>query len=251
MKADCVEILGVRVDPVRWVELRERVVKAAQSPGSLTVMYANIHVINTANGAPALRDALRSADIVYCDGEGVRIAARIQARRLPERMTGADFVFDLARRLAEVRGRVFWLGGAPGTAATAMLRLTQRYPGFTVVGTHHGFFAKHGVENSHVIDAINSARPDILFVGMGTPVQEEWVARHRSELRVPAVWCIGATADFVAGAQPRGPALLTQNGFEWLARLWSDPRRLFRRYVIGNPLFMARVVRARLTERAD
>jgi exopolysaccharide biosynthesis WecB/TagA/CpsF family protein len=85
-----------------------------------------------------------------------------------------------------------------------------------------------------------------VLVGMGTPVQELWTARHRARIAAPVVWCLGATADFVAGVQARGPALLTDHGLEWLARLLGDPRRLFGRYVVGNPLFLARVLRARL-----
>lgn len=241
-----VDILGVPVDPIGWIELRERALDAVRGRHRLTVMYANVHVVNSAQREIDLLEALRSADVVYCDGEGVRLAARMGGHSLPERMTGADFVYDLARCLSQTSARIYWLGGAEGIARAATGSLSATYPGFTVVGTHHGFFAKQGPETDAVIAHIEDARPDILFVGMGTPVQEQWVARNRAALSVPVVWCIGATADFVAGTQPRGPRLLTQHGFEWLARLLSDPRRLFWRYVIGNPLFLARVLRRQL-----
>lgn len=246
MPRETVDVLGVPVDPVSWCDLRDRVASAAQQRTRLTVMYANVHVINTAQREPGLLAALHAADIVYCDGEGVRLAARVRRQRLPARMTGADFVYDLANALAAARVKVFWLGGSPGTAELAMRELAARYPGLTIVGTQHGFFTKQGADNDAVLRAISDAGPDILFVGMGTPVQEEWVMRYRAALHVPVVWCIGATADFVAGVQPRGPDWLTQTGFEWLARLLSDPRRLFSRYVIGNPLFVARVIREHL-----
>lgn len=235
----------MRIDPVRWIELRERVASAAATRDRITVMYANVHVLNTAQKEPELLAALRAADLVYCDGEGVRIAARLLGRSLPERMTGADFIGDLAARLGKARLPVFWLGGAPGTAASAMRSLANTVPGWTHAGTHHGFFAKEGHESELVVAQINAAKPAVLFVGMGTPVQEIWVARNRARLDVPVVWSIGATADFIAGVQRRGPDLLTQHGFEWLARLATDPKRLFRRYVLGNPLFVARVLRSR------
>ena len=86
----------------------------------------------------------------------------------------------------------------------------------------------------------------VLFIGMGTPTQEKWIAAHRGELEVPVVWAVGALFDFVAGVQPRGPRWMLDNGLEWLYRLCSDPRRLWHRYLIGNPLFLARVIRQRL-----
>ncbi len=244
--AATVEVLGVRIDALTWLELRERVIAACAATTPTTVMYANVHVLNTAQRTPALVDALRAADIVYCDGEGIRVAARIQGESLPARMTGADFIWDLGERLAETRTPLYWVGGADRTAEVAMTRMAERFPGLVVAGTHHGFFAKDGPETDELIARINAANPKVVFVGMGTPVQELWIHLHRARIAAPVVWCIGATADFIAGVQPRGPDFLTQHGFEWLARLVSDPRRLFGRYVLGNPLFLARVVRRRL-----
>jgi N-acetylglucosaminyldiphosphoundecaprenol N-acetyl-beta-D-mannosaminyltransferase len=154
-------------------------------------------------------------------------------------MTGADWIWDFAAR-AEGRLRVFWLGGEPGVCAEAAARLRQRHPGL-VVETDHGF---HG-EWEPVISRINAWTPDVLLVGMGTPVQERWVARWRGALRVPVVWVLGATHDFVAGRVSRGPAAL-YNRQEWLARLLVDPRRLWRRYLLGNARFLARVAAERL-----
>jgi N-acetylglucosaminyldiphosphoundecaprenol N-acetyl-beta-D-mannosaminyltransferase len=208
-------------------------------------MYVNVHVLNTTRDTPELVDALHSADIVYCDGEGVRVGARIAGARLPPRMTGADFIWDLAGALAEIDAPLYWLGGAPGTPEECTRQLAQRHPRLAVAGCHHGFFAKDGAETDQIVDEINAAAPAIVFVGMGTPVQELWVARYRARIAAPVVWVIGGTADVLAGVQPRGPALLTEHGFEWLGRLIRNPRRLFSRYVIGNPLFLARVLRSR------
>jgi N-acetylglucosaminyldiphosphoundecaprenol N-acetyl-beta-D-mannosaminyltransferase len=97
------------------------------------------------------------------------------------------------------------------------------------------------------LSAINQARPDLLFVGMGTPIQERWVAEHRDALDAPVVWCIGAAADFVAGAQRRAPAWMTRHGLEWRGRRAADPRRLLGRYVVGNPVFIGRVLRQRVS----
>ncbi len=241
-----IEVLDVPIVPITLHELLQVVFERHAARARMTVAYANAHVLNVAHGDPALRAALRAADLVYCDGEGVRVAAALLGGHLPERMTGADFIWDLARRAADEAASMYWLGGARGVSEGALQRLANDTPTLAIAGTHHGFFAKDGEETTRVIDAINAARPGILMVGMGTPAQEIWVAHHRDRLDVPIVWSIGATADFLVGVQRRGPPLLTRNGFEWLARLVTDPRRMFSRYVVGNPLFIARVLRQRL-----
>ena len=243
--AQAVSLLGVRIDPVSCDELREIVIAAITARKRMTLMYANVHVLNTAQRTPALVDALNSADLVYCDGAGVRVAARLTGQYVPERMTAADFIWELARRLGEISAPAYWLGAAPGVAADCMRRLAERSPGFVTAGTHHGFFAKQGPETDAVIAAINAAEPAIVFVGMGTPDQELWVMRNRARIDCPVVWSIGGTADIITGVQKRGPDVLSQHGFEWLGRLMSDPRRLFGRYVVGNPLFLARVLRSK------
>jgi N-acetylglucosaminyldiphosphoundecaprenol N-acetyl-beta-D-mannosaminyltransferase len=241
---EAIELLGVRVDRTTWPELREEVAAAIARRERRTIGYVNVHVLNSAAANPALRETLNRFDHVYCDGEGVRIGARIAGAELPERMTGADFVWDLAARLAPPHARWYWLGGAPEVAAEALRRLQAHAPGIVVAGAHHGFFERSAAAS--VVAAINAARPDLLFVGMGTPIQELWVAAHRDAIEAPVVWCIGAAADFIAGTQRRAPAWMNRHGLEWLGRLAADPRRLFGRYVIGNPLFLGRVLRQRL-----
>jgi N-acetylglucosaminyldiphosphoundecaprenol N-acetyl-beta-D-mannosaminyltransferase len=240
-----VDVLGIPVLPITWSELRDDVLARISNRVRTTVMYGNIHVVNTAHDIPELAEALRAADLVYCDGEGVRLGARILGERLPERMTGADFVDDLFAHLARCNARVAWIGGAPGVASRALAELERRHPGVIAAYAHDGFFAKDGVDSDTVLDELAAAAPDIVLVGMGTPIQELWVTRYRSRMTAPVVWCIGATADFVTGVQRRGPQTLTRHRLEWLARLASDPRRMFGRYVVGNPLFLARVVRVR------
>ncbi len=223
--------------------------------GRRTVLYANVHVLNQAVREPALREALAAADLVYCDGEGVRLGARLLGARLPPRSTGADFVWEMAGMCARRGAGIYWIGGAPGVAAAALDRLREAHPALRVCGAHHGFFEKRGAGTDTVIAEVNAAAPDLVVVGLGTPEQELWVARNRDALRAPVVWCLGATADFVAGRVPRAPRWMLDHGLEWLYRFAHEPRRLFGRYIVGNPIFFARVLRqrlgdARLTRRA-
>jgi N-acetylglucosaminyldiphosphoundecaprenol N-acetyl-beta-D-mannosaminyltransferase len=241
-----VEVFGLRVDRLDLSGLLRLTESAVDANDRRTVMYLNVNVANRAYRDADLRSALEAADWVYCDGEGVRIGARILGEKLPERMTGADLVWDVAELAARRGFRVFWVGGARGVAERAAEKLVERFPGLRIAGVHHGFFVKEGVESRDVIGRINSARPDILMVGLGTPLQELWASRNRGDLDVPVVWCIGAAADFVAGVLPRGPEWMVRSGLEWMHRFWVEPRRLFVRYVVGNPLFLWRVLLERL-----
>ena len=232
-------MLGLPVDPVDRNGMLDRV-EALCEQGGATVAYVNVHVANQARRHPELAAFLKSVDLCYADGGGVVLAARWLGHSLPERMTGADWIWDLAERCAN-RRRLAWIGGEPGVTADAVRVLQERAPGLEVWSTH-GFHAEDDLPG--VLDECNAFGPDIVLVGMGTPVQERWVSRWRDHIEAPVVWCTGATADFISGRTNRGPAWLHQRQ-EWLARLVVEPRRLWRRYLVGNPLFVARVVRER------
>lgn len=241
-----VDVLGVGVDRCDRDGLFARVGELVDAGGRATVAYANVHVLNTAARDRVLRDFLNAADVCYCDGSGVVLGAKMLGSTLPERMTGADWIWDLAR-LAEGRWRLFWLGSEPGVTEAAAKKLQERHPGLHV-DADHGYHAKEGPENDALIARINACHPDIVLVGMGTPVQERWVAANRDRIDAPVVWVLGATADFVSGKVSRGHPLLYNNQ-EWLARLLTEPRRLWRRYLIGNTVFLARVLGQRLAGR--
>jgi N-acetylglucosaminyldiphosphoundecaprenol N-acetyl-beta-D-mannosaminyltransferase len=211
--------------------------QAIQGHGKATILYVNAHCMNVQYRDPAYKHILANADVVYCDGMGVVLAARLTGQAIPERMTGADWIEDLCRVAVERDLSLYLVGGAPEAVQGAAARLCKRYPGLGIAGTKDGYDI-----GPDTIAAINEARPDILLVGMGTPRQEKWIARNRLALDVPVVWAVGGLFDFVSGRIPRGPRWMTQHGLEWLCRLIVEPRRLWRRYLLGNPRFLLRVV---------
>ena len=171
----------------------------------------------------------------------MRLAARILGSHLPARMTGADWIDPFCRN-AETRGlRLYVLGGRPGVAVEACRRLRVRYPELRIVGCDQGY-VQEPAQTVRAIEDINRARPDVLMVGMGTPEQERWIAANRAALDVPVCWAVGALFDYVAGVAPRGPRWMLDHGLEWLYRLWLEPGRMAGRYLIGNPLFVVRVL---------
>jgi N-acetylglucosaminyldiphosphoundecaprenol N-acetyl-beta-D-mannosaminyltransferase len=247
LRFSSIRLLDIRVDRVRLNELLAVVRSTVRQGTRLTVMYVNVHCMNVAGHDREYRALLGNADIVYCDGTGVRLGARIAGLELPARMTGADWIHDLCRLAARERYSLFFLGGPPGVAAEAAALLQQTYPGLRIAGTCPGFRL-----DSQTARTVSESGADIVLVGMGTPRQERWIAANRDSLDVPVVWAVGALFEFVTGRIPRGPMWMTQHGLEWVYRLWAEPGKLWRRYLIGNPLFLARiVVRYRLQGRGD
>jgi N-acetylglucosaminyldiphosphoundecaprenol N-acetyl-beta-D-mannosaminyltransferase len=242
-----VEVLGVGVDPLTARELSAEVGRLARAGKRGLVVNVNAHCLNLCYEDPMLRGFLNCADVVFCDGAGVMLAARLLGERIPERITYADWAWQLAAFAESCGLSLYLLGGRPGVALEAASRLQERYPGLEIAGVRHGYFdhSARSPQNAATLRNINELTPDILLVGLGMPLQERWLMENLPELDVGVALSGGAVFDYISGRLRRGPRLLTDHGFEWLARLLIEPRRLWRRYLIGNPVFLFRVVKQR------
>ncbi|WP_084269549.1 WecB/TagA/CpsF family glycosyltransferase [Patulibacter minatonensis] len=205
------------------------------------VMYANAHVLNQTHMVPELRRILRTSDLVYCDGYGVRLAARLLDVESPHRMTGADWIWDLAALCEERDLSLYLLGSDHGIAARASEQLRVKHPGLRIVGTHHGYFDPDSPHGERVLEDIEATTPDIVLIGMGSPKQELWADAVADRSPSPVLWTVGALFDYVSGQVPRAPSWLADNGWEWIFRLAVEPRRMWKRYLLGNPAFLVRV----------
>lgn len=245
---DRIEVLGVRVDRLTVGELHRRIERIIRSDGHGLVLNVNVHAINLAYRDPELRSFFNAAAVVFCDGAGVMLGARILGGHIPERITYADWMWQLAAFAAENGISLYFLGAHPGVAERAAGRLRERFPNLRIAGVRDGYFDKSpgGVENESVLQEIKAAKPDILITGFGMPLQERWLMRNWDRVEAHVALTGGAVFDYVSGKLRRGPRFLTDNGFEWLARLIVEPGRLWRRYVLGNPVFLLRVLRQRL-----
>ena len=201
------------------------------------VAFPNAHCCNVACRNPDYRASLASADALLPDGSGLSIAARMTGTRLSANLNGTDVVPLLCGRLAASGRSVFMLGGRPGVADEAARRLVADHPGLRIAGTRDGYFGEE--ENAGVMDRVNSSRADVLLVAMGVPVQDVWLEHHADSLRPTLVMGVGGLFDFVSGRISRAPAGLRRTGTEWIWRLIQEPRRMWRRYILGNPLFLA------------
>ena len=260
-----VDVMGLALRPLTAEGLVALLIERAQARLSTTVYYANAHTANLARRDARFRRTLCGGDILYADGASIVWASRWSTRRLPRRMTAADFFPQFARRCAETGVTLYLLGGRPGIAEQAAANLRAELPNLRIVGTHHGYFADE--ESARVVAEINAARPDALLVGLSSPRQELWLAEHAGRPRearaatpvaqppsavaldVPVKWCVGALFDYSAGVERRAPAWLCNIGGEWLFRLLVDPVGKWRRYLVGNPVFVWNALRWRLFER--
>jgi N-acetylglucosaminyldiphosphoundecaprenol N-acetyl-beta-D-mannosaminyltransferase len=189
----------------------------------------------------ALQDAhyradLEAADLVYADGMGVVWGSGLLGDRVPEKMATTDMLPPIAALAAAKGYRVYLLGGAPGIADRTAERLQQTHQGLIIAGTHHGYFDPRQPEP--VLDDVREAKPDILFVGMGVPLQERFVIRHREAFGATAILTCGGLFDVASGRLPRCPAWMTAAGMEWVYRLALEPKRLWRRYLIDNGRYL-------------
>jgi N-acetylglucosaminyldiphosphoundecaprenol N-acetyl-beta-D-mannosaminyltransferase len=226
-----------------------RAVAVALDSGTrMTVLNANAYAVTLAETNQSFAAALARANLVFCDGFGVYIASRMLGEAIPERFTYADFTESLARTCRAKGASMFFLGAKEGVAARAASNLMAVIPGLKVQW-HHGYFRKDEESSRKVIDIINQSDASVLLVGFGMPLQELWIDAYREQLRPLVVFSVGAAFDYAAGTVARGPHWLTQHGFEWLARLLIEPRRLWRRYLLGLPEFTLLVGRQWMSNR--
>jgi N-acetylglucosaminyldiphosphoundecaprenol N-acetyl-beta-D-mannosaminyltransferase len=239
-------VLGVRIDNISRQQAVERIEQAIgrHDGRAVGVFFVNAHTLNLAAADPAYCQVLNAADLVLADGTGVRWAARLQGVRTLENMVGTDFTPMLFHATAGRGYSYFMLGADAQTVAAAADYARRTFPGWTQAGYHHGYLTDDAVTAS-AIAQINAANADVLLVGMGNPLQEQWIHRHLPGLNVPVCLGLGGLFDYWAGNVSRAPRWLRRLGHEWLWRLYQEPGLKARRYLIGNPLFLARILRER------
>ena len=184
---------------------------------------------------------LRNMNQVYPDGIGVRLASQMFGNGVKDNINGTDLFPLLCERLVNTAHGIYLLGAREGVAESTAANMVKRYPGLNIAGYQHGYFTPE--EEDEVLDRINTSGADVLMVAMGAPQQERWIARNRARLNVSILMGVGGLFDFYSGRISRAPVWIREVGLEWVWRLLQEPGRMWRRYVLGNPLFLYRVWR--------
>ncbi|MBI2267604.1 MAG: WecB/TagA/CpsF family glycosyltransferase [Armatimonadetes bacterium] len=223
-------MMGVRVDQVRFAEAMDLIGEYIQEGTTHQIVTLGVEMAMLAYRDPELRRILRNADLVTPDSIGVVWGARNLGSRLPERVCGVDILGEVARVSVERKWPFFLLGGAPGVAEKAVEKLRERWGDILPAGAHHGYFQNP----EQPISVITQAAPKILFVGLGVPMQENWIARYKDQLGVPVLIGVGGSFDVISGRLSRAPSWMIKLGIEWLYRLIQEPGRAKRMLVLPH-----------------
>lgn len=242
---EAVELLGVRIHVVDRSSLLEEIERAAALGIRRFIANVNVHAMNLAWKDAEFREVLNNVHMVFVDGSGVRVAGRLCGADVGERLTPADWIDDVFEACSANGWSIFWLGDTEEVATDFERELARRHPGCRLAGHHHGFFDKVGPESDAVVDVINRSGATVLLAGMSMPIQEKWLWLNRHHLRPTILLPVGGLARIYTGNTRRGPRWMTDHGLEWLFRLVMEPRHTWRRYLLGNPLFLFRVLLAR------
>jgi N-acetylglucosaminyldiphosphoundecaprenol N-acetyl-beta-D-mannosaminyltransferase len=232
-------VLGVGVHAVDLRAARDIVLGWVATGERRYACLAAVHGIMECRRDPALRTVYNAAGLCLPDGMPLAWVGRLQKRRVG-RVYGPDLTLALCERAAALGHAVYFHGGAEGVAEALAREMSRRFPGLSVAGFDSPPFRPlTPAEDDLLVARINGCRPDIVFVGLGCPKQERWMAEHRDRLLAPALLGVGAAFDFHTGRLAQAPRAWQSLGLEWLFRLLHEPRRLWYRYLVYNPLFVA------------
>jgi N-acetylglucosaminyldiphosphoundecaprenol N-acetyl-beta-D-mannosaminyltransferase len=225
---------------VRWIKVGDR---------GRYLVCANPHSLELARKDTLFREAICNADLVTPDGIGIVLASKIHNGTIRGRVTGSDIFLGLSRALNQEKGyRYFFLGSTEETLNLIKERMKVEFPNIEVAGTYSPPFKTEFSEadSKAMIESVNRAQPHVLWVGMTAPKQEKWVFQHRDQLQVRFIGPIGAAFDFFAGTKKRSGEWFRDRGYEWLPRLFREPRRLWHRNFVTFPIFVFRNIVTRI-----
>jgi N-acetylglucosaminyldiphosphoundecaprenol N-acetyl-beta-D-mannosaminyltransferase len=240
-----VDVLGVGISAVNMVMARDEITRWIEAREPHYVCVTGVHGVMESQRDPDLLAIHNASGLTTPDGMPMVWAGRQAGAEWMSRVYGPDLMLSVLERAAERGWKSFLYGGKEGVPELLAARLTERLPALKIAGMYSPPFRPlTPAEDDEVVERINAAQPDLVWVGLSTPKQERWMAAHIGRLAAPAMLGVGAAFDFHAGLIPQAPQWIQQRGGEWLYRLVKEPRRLWKRYLRNNPAFVARILRS-------
>ena len=233
-------ILGINVFFANYNEILEKIF----SKEIRTVTCANQYYLNLAFENGNYRKNLNAFDLIFPDGVGLKLAAGITdyhdiVKKL-DRINGSDIYPEIINRIFNENLSLYILGDSQNVLDSALKNIVERFRGIKITGAHHGYF---DLFDENIIEEINASNPFLLIVGLGAPRQEEWINRWKNKLNAAKIVAVGGGLRIIAGDRRRGPVWMRNIGLEWLVRLLTEPSKTWKRYIIGIPLFIYRVLK--------
>lgn len=242
-------ILGYLIDDLNIDECCDEIFSKMQQPGKHWLACFNPHSYAESLKDGTFTQALKSADWLVPDGVGVVIASRLLGGSIFERVTGPEIFYGLQHRMNATGGmKVFFLGSSEEALSEIRVRMARDYPNIEIAGTYSPPFKPvyTRAELDQMIFAVNTVKPDVLWVGMTAPKQEKWIHENFASLDIKFAGAVGAVFDFYTGRVKRSPPVFQRMGLEWLPRLLQQPRRLWRRTFVSAPIFIMHVLLKRI-----
>lgn len=234
-----IPILGVQISAIHMQQAIDAFAEWIRTRSSHYVCVTPLHAVMECVDDPTLLPVFNQSGLTTPDGMGVVYLLRMRGCKNVSRVYGPDLMLAACQAGLEPGWRHYFYGGAPGVTEKLTTVLQTRFPGIIIAGCDSPPFRPlTAEEDQSAIERIRTARADIVWVGIGSPRQERWMAEHVSSLNVPVLAGVGAAFDFHAGVKPQAPRWVQRTGLEWLFRLFSEPRRLWKRYLLGYPRFL-------------
>lgn len=231
-------ILNVHYDNLSLAETRERFFSLMDGGKKANIFFLNADCLYRAQKDREYQDVLTQADLVLPDGIGLRLITGLFGERMLADCNGTDLSPVLLKEAAKRGDKIFFLGGKGGVARRACENMRERIPGLKIVGWYHGY----SKNDEEVVERINASGADILFVAMGVPLQEKWISKNRNRLNPKVCLGVGALLDYLSGQIARAPLWMRKFHLEWFWRIFVEPKRMFKRYVIDDLSFFVYLV---------
>ncbi len=236
-----IKLFGVDIDNKHMHEAIDFIADKVKNNETSKIAFVNTDCLNKVTVNQEYRESLKNFDQIYADGIGIKIGCRMRNIVVVDNVNGTDMFPLLCEKSVQNDMKMFLLGAKHGITEKCSENMMQAYPGLKIVGTHHGYFS--GEETDHVINTINQSGANILIVGFGAPLQEQWIDKNASKLLTNVQIGVGGLFDFYSGRVPRAPIWMREAGCEWVWRLMQEPKRMWNRYIVGNPLYLVRALK--------
>lgn len=228
-------IFNIEIENYTYDDILYRIRDSIEKKNKLSFTYVNAFVAISASKNDSLRKDLSKISTLYIDGIGIYLALKTLNKPLfvKKRINATDLNYRILDLALKSSYKIFFFGGGDEAHKKLQTKLSQTHPLLRIAGS----IKRSNYDNAEVINSVNSSNPDILFVGLGTPEQEKWISENFEKINAPIVVGVGSWIEFATGVYPRAPLIMRKFGFEWLFRLILEPSRLWRRYLIGIPVF--------------
>lgn len=239
-----ISLLNTTIDVLSFNETISLVERYVMAKEPLHLMGVNADKINELNKNKRLKQIVNSCGVINADGASVILASRFLKKPLPERVAGIDLMLSLVKLSAEKRYSIYLLGAKEAVVRKTAKELKKQYPKLNIVGIHNGYFQEN--DWISISDEIKSKQPDFVFVGITSPTKEYLIEFLQNDGNNSVFMGVGGSFDVISGNIPRAPIWMQKHGLEWLFRVIQEPRRLFKRYLVGNIVFIGSVVREKV-----